>query len=127
MLPKPVDVWLDAGLPETVLSTNHYLLANGRGNHAALPAMDGVTIHLPVYIHPSAEVSGSTIGPNVSIGAGCKISGCTLKDAVIEDGAEVRDSELHQSLIGERAVVVSARGSLDIGDDSIVDLLGEAG
>lgn len=125
LLPKPVDVWLDAGLPGTVLETNRYLLANGRGNSTTLPMMDGVTINAPVYIHPSAQVNGSTIGPNVSIGAGCKVSGSTISDAVIEEQAVIKECELQKALIGVRTVVRGASGALDIGDDSLVDLSGE--
>jgi glucose-1-phosphate thymidylyltransferase len=122
MLPKPVDIWLDAGLPETVLETNRYLLTNGQANHDSLPEMEGVTIHKPVYIHPSAQVAGSTIGPNVSIGAECKVSGSTLADAIIEPGAEIAGCSLQDSLVGERAVVRGASGSIDIGDDCRLEL-----
>lgn len=125
LFPKPVDVWLDAGLPETVLATNAYLLANGQGNTEALGSIDGVTVHAPVYVHPSAEIRGSTIGPNVSIGAGCRIEGSTLRDVVIEDGAEIHGSRLFDSLIGARAVVQGVTGSLDIGDDCRVTAAAE--
>jgi glucose-1-phosphate thymidylyltransferase len=122
MLPKPVDVWLDAGLPETVLETNRYLLANGEANHDTIPVMEGVIIHHPVYLHPSAEVSESTIGPNVSVGADCKISGSRLADAIIEEGAEIAGCSLRGSLVGERAVVRGASGSIYIGDDCFLEL-----
>jgi glucose-1-phosphate thymidylyltransferase len=127
MLPKPVDVWLDAGLPETVLSTNRYLLDNGQANHQALPEMQDVTIHQPVYIDPSAQISGSTIGPHVTIGAGCQISGSTLVDSVIEEQAEIAGCSLQASLVGERAVVRGASGSIYIGDDCRLEINPEDG
>ena len=127
MLPKKVTNWLDAGVPETVLASNRYLLAHGRENNPALKSTDGVTIKPPVYIHPSAEISGSTIGPNVSIGAGCRVSGSTIADAVIEAGAEIIGCDFHTSLVGERAVVRGAHGSLYIGDDCLLDMKEQAG
>jgi glucose-1-phosphate thymidylyltransferase len=127
LLPKRVDTWLDAGLPSTVLETNRYLLAHGRGNSATLPMMEAVTVNPPVYIHPRAQISESTIGPNVSIGEGCKISNSTIADAVIEEQAKISGCELEKALIGARAVVSGASGSLDIGDDCLADLSEGAG
>jgi glucose-1-phosphate thymidylyltransferase len=122
LLPKRVDVWLDAGLPGTVLETNRYLLAHGRGNSATLPMMEDVTINAPVFIHPSAQVSDSTIGPNVSIGADCKITNSVIVDAVIEEQAQISACALERALIGARAVVHGVSGALDLGDDCMVDL-----
>ncbi|MEN8241732.1 MAG: sugar phosphate nucleotidyltransferase [Chloroflexota bacterium] len=127
LLPKRVNTWLDAGLPDTVLESNRYLLAHGRENNPTLKSAEGVTINAPVYIHPSVEISGSTIGPHVSIGAGCKISGSTISDTVIEADAQLSGCDLQRSLIGERSVVSGAQGSLDIGDDCTLDLQGQAG
>lgn len=127
LLPKRVNTWLDAGLRDTVLESNRYLLAHGRENNPASKSTDSVTITAPVYIHPSAEISDSTIGPNVSIGTGCKISGCTISNSVIEAGAELSGCELTSSLVGERSVVKGAGGVLAIGDDCTIDLNVEAG
>ena len=118
MRPERVDIWLDAGLPETVLETNHYLLDNGRDNTAEIQAKDGVTITDPVFVDPSAEISNSNIGPHVSIGANCKIENSTLSDAVLEAGAEVSGSQLTHSILGERATIENVKGSVNIGDDS---------
>jgi glucose-1-phosphate thymidylyltransferase len=127
LLPKVVNTWLDTGLPDTVLETNRYLLAHGRENNPALKSADNVTINRPVYIHPSVEISGSTIGPNVSIGANCQIKGSTITDSVIEAGAKIEGCDLQASLIGERSLVSGAHGSLDIGDDCTLTLNEQAG
>lgn len=116
--PETVDVWLDAGLPETVLQANYYLLDHGRDNTAQVDVGQGVTIHPPVYIHPSAEISGSTVGPHVSIGAGCKVTDSTVQNSVLEPGAVVNGSKLKDSLIGARAQVHGLAGIINIGDDA---------
>ena len=120
LTPKTVNAWLDAGLPETVLETNRYLLENGRGNTAQVPAQPGVTIHPPVYIHPSAEVSDSVIGPHVSIGPGCTVAGSALADSVLEPDAQVTNAKLTGSLLGARAQVHGVEGIINIGDDAVV-------
>jgi glucose-1-phosphate thymidylyltransferase len=119
--PHIVDVWLDAGVPETVLESNRYLLDHGLDDTAEAALRMDAEIHPPVFIHPSAHVEGSVIGPHVSIGAGCRVVKSTVKDSVLEPDAQVSDSQLEGSLIGARARVLRMRGSLNIGDDSAVE------
>jgi glucose-1-phosphate thymidylyltransferase len=118
---QQVDVWLDAGLPETVLETNRYLLEHGRDNTAIAARRDRVTIVPPVYIHPSAHIVKSTIGPHVSIGEGCRIYGSMIEDSVLERDVEVNDSRIIGSLIGSRAKINGMRGCLNIGSDASID------
>lgn len=113
-----VEVWLDAGVPETVLHTNRHLLDNGRDNSAEAAKRAGVEIKPPVFIHPSAKVEQSTIGPHVSIGRDCHVQGSHIKNSILEAGAQVSNSELRASLLGERSQVSGIRGSLNLGDDS---------
>lgn len=120
MRAQTVDVWLDAGLPETVLETNRYLLTHGRDNTAAQPPRSGVTLRPPVFIHPEAEVQDSTIGPHVSIGAGCRVTGSEIEDSILETGAQVQAARLRGSIVGQRASVTGVDGIINLGDDSAV-------
>ncbi|MCD6356911.1 MAG: nucleotidyltransferase family protein, partial [Anaerolineaceae bacterium] len=58
---EPVDVWLDAGKPDTLLKTNRYLLENGNDNSREAANFEKVTIIPPVYIHPKAKIRNSII------------------------------------------------------------------
>lgn len=116
--PKEVDVWLDAGVPETVLETNRYLLANGKNGDEPVKINNGVKIVPPVFIHPDAEVTASVIGPNTTIGPDCQVSYSKIENSIVEAGAFIETSQLRDSLIGERARVIGARGKLDLADDS---------
>jgi glucose-1-phosphate thymidylyltransferase len=118
MRPEQVDVWLDAGLPETVLEANRYLLGHGRD--ASPEVGEDVVIKPPVFIDPSAQVVNSTIGPHVSIGPGCQVENSTIRDSILERDARVKDAHLSGSVIGERAVVEGLSGQFNIGDDSVV-------
>ena len=54
---NPVEVWLDAGIPDALLETNRYLLEHGHDNSVeAAKAHPGVAIIPPVFIHPSATI-----------------------------------------------------------------------
>ncbi len=118
---KVVDEWLDAGLPESVLETNRRLLDKGRDNSAEAGQRSGVTIKPPVYIHPSATVEASTVGPYVSVGRDCVVRNSTIEDAILEPGALVEDSTLQNSMLGERSQVRGVHGTVNIGDDSQVN------
>jgi glucose-1-phosphate thymidylyltransferase len=117
---KPVDVWLDAGLLDTVLESNRYLLERDKESNPLPKQNNGVKVVPPVFIHPEAEVTASVIGPYTSIGAGCKISYSKIENSVVEEDATIEISQLRDSLIGARSQVIGARGQLDIGDDSTV-------
>lgn len=118
--PKPVDIWLDAGLPETVLDANRYLLENRRENFRALDLAADVELVPPVHIHPTAMVHNSKIGPHASIGPDCQVEGSQIKNSIIEAGAVIESSHLQASLVGERVKISGVHGSLLVGDDSQV-------
>ena len=119
--PETVDVWLDAGMPETVLHTNRHLLANGRDNSDEVSKRPGITVNAPVFVHPSAKVENSALGPHVSIGRDCVVRDSQIADSVLEAGAQVEQSTLHASLLGERSLVRGVRGKVNVGDDSQVE------
>jgi glucose-1-phosphate thymidylyltransferase len=118
MRTENVDVWLDAGTPETLLSTNQYLLEHGYNNSAEAAQRSGVVVLPPVYIHPSAEVKAAVIGPHVSLGEGCTIENSIVRNSVIECGAHVADSLLEGSLLGRDVVVSGTPTHLNLGDQS---------
>jgi len=120
LTPKPVDIWLDAGLPDTVLETNRFLLAHGSKKVAQNVQPEDVKVIQPVYIHPTATLKNVEIGPNVSIGPNVKVANSKIQDAIIERDATVESCKLKHSLVGERAHISGLRGALVIGDDASV-------
>ena len=118
---KVIDVegWYDAGEQGTLLETNRTILDKGRARRPkSIPA--GVTVIDPVYVEDDVTLSASTIGPNVSIGAGSRIEGSELRDTIIGTGTTVSNSALTGSMIGDAAVIDGARGQLNVSDHSIV-------
>lgn len=123
---QPVSVWLDTGTITATLETNRYLLEHGRENSSAHLGGD-VEIVRPVFIHPSAKVTDSKIGPYVSIGRDCVISASRIENSILEEGVSVESAVLDHSLIG-REVSILGRGatetaaSLNLGDNCSVNL-----
>jgi glucose-1-phosphate thymidylyltransferase len=121
---QAIDVWLDMGTTEAILETNRYLLAHGRDNTKTISRKD-VKIVPPVFIHESATINNSTIGPNASIGADCRITNSRVEDSILETGVVVESATLKDSFIGRHARVQggSAQAAplvLNIGDNSSV-------
>lgn len=117
---QKVDVWLDAGTPESLLETNRYLLSNGRNNSEEASSRQGVVVIPPVFIHPTAEVAHSIIGPYVSLGAGCQVERSILRDSILEDEARVTEVILENSLIGRQAHIQRRAGMINAGDQTTV-------
>jgi glucose-1-phosphate thymidylyltransferase len=122
MRTEKVDIWLDAGTPEALLETNRYLLENGRSNTDEVMIRDGVVVIPPVFIHPTAEVINSIVGPHVSLGAGCRVERSILSNSILEDEAAVLDVILESSLVGRRAHIQRRAGVINAGDQTVVIL-----
>jgi glucose-1-phosphate thymidylyltransferase len=109
----PINDWYDCGKPETLLSTNRFLLRTHGENHGQCT---GCTIHEPVYIGAGSRIENSEIGPDVAIGKNVTISDSKIVNSMIFRGATVECSELHDSLIGEYARIKDVKGALNTGD-----------
>ena len=114
-----IDEWLDCGKPETLLETNRYLLEQAG---ASTLTLENCVVIPPVYIHPTAKVSHSVIGPYVSIAEKCEITYSILKDSVINPNTILKHSMLQESLVGESVELTGQFQRINIGDNSVIDL-----
>ena len=120
-IPYEVQEWFDCGKKETMLSTNRHLVSS----LGKTPQIDGCRINPPVFIHPEAEVTGSEIGPSVSISAGCKVRNATIVNSIVGSDSTIKDICLKDSLIGH-AVTLKGSGRqtcliVNLGDGSTVE------
>lgn len=124
MRTQTIDIWLDMGTIETILETNRYLLGHGRDNSKSIKR-ENVQIVPPVYIHENAAIENSTIGPNASIGADCKITNSRVEDSILETGVVVDKATLKNSFIGRQARIQGPSSEstpmvVNIGDNSSI-------
>ncbi len=112
-----VDGWYDCGKPETLLSTNQFLLAK-RGTNRMV---DNVVINDPVFIAESAIVRNSVIGPFTTISENCEISDAIIRNSIISSGAKIGRVILEDSIIGSNAVVNSNYKKMNTGDSSEIE------
>jgi glucose-1-phosphate thymidylyltransferase len=117
--------WLDTGTIDATLDTNRILLES-KSNKLQNEKVDGVEIIAPSFIHPSAEIKNSVIGPYSSIGANCKITNSWVEQSIVEADCEIQDAALSRSLVGIKARI-RGKGAgqhiqLNVGDNSDIFL-----
>ena len=113
----PVNGWYDCGKPETLLSTNKFLL----DKKSFSKNYKNVVINQPVYIDGGAEIENSVIGPYATISSGCKVKECIIKNSIVGSNAQVEKALLDNSIIGSNALVRGTYKRLNSGDSSEVD------
>jgi glucose-1-phosphate thymidylyltransferase len=113
---RDVAGWYDAGKIETLLDTNRVMLSRGRSRRP--DSADGCRVVEPVYVEHKVVIRNSTIGPNVSIGAGTSIEDSEVSDAIVGSNTKISRSRLKNSLIGDDVVLNGFTGEATIGDHS---------
>jgi glucose-1-phosphate thymidylyltransferase len=99
----PITHWYDCGTVEALLQANRDLLTL---DAPAVPRLADVVVIPPAAISPEARISRSVVGPYVSVGAGARISGSVVRDAIVHPGASIEDALVSGSVIGEGARVI---------------------
>ena len=93
----PVSRWLDCGLVETLLETNaHVLKRNDNSKEIKVP---GVEIIPPCFIGKNAKIHASKIGPFVSIGDDCEISGVEIRDSIVWNGVKIANGKVSNTVV----------------------------
>lgn len=81
----------------------------------------------PVTIGAKCKISGSVLGPYLSIGDGVEIVNSSINNAIILPGGKIKDLSLTTGILGERVKVIGSGSknkpaSLFLGPDSVVKL-----
>jgi len=118
--------WEDAGEPAALLDANRIYLdsldshtggvldANcqtdgqvhvGKGTRVTNSVLKG-----PCLIGRNCVVDHCVVGPYSSIGDGCSLADSHITDSVIQEGCQVAQVKLEQSVLGEKVVILGAPG-----------------
>ncbi|MFC1629359.1 sugar phosphate nucleotidyltransferase [Gemmatimonadota bacterium] len=114
-----LEAWYDCGVPATVLETNRALLDASGGR--AKETGDKTIIIPPVHIGDEVELTGSVVGPHVTLGNGTAIRGSVVRNSIIGENCVVEGGVLDASIIGDNCVVRGRPLSLNVGDSSTID------
>lgn len=119
-----VNNWFDCGKKETLLESNATLLKKFGGNVFDGQSFENTIIIPPVSIAAGCEIRNSVIGPNVAIGEHTVINHGIIKNSIIGAYSNLFEIVLSHSLIGSDAEVKGVNRSLNIGDNTAIDLSG---
>ena len=117
----PVNNWYDCGKRDILLETNATLLNKKRKKDYSKKYPNSIIIP-PVSIGKKCKIENSIIGPHVTIGDDTFIYHSIIKDSIIGSFTHIKDITLENSVIGSDAKLQSGGKSLNIGDNTEIDL-----
>jgi glucose-1-phosphate thymidylyltransferase len=114
--------WFDCGKKETLLESNATLLKKWGGNVTNQENFENTIVVPPVSIAAGCQISNSIIGPNVTIGEKTIVSYSIVRDSIIGSFTKLYDVVLHDSIIGSDTEIKGETRTLNIGDNTEIDL-----
>lgn len=117
-----VDSWFDCGKRETLLESNATLLKKFGGSIMSSQAYENTVIIQPVRIGKGCSISNSIIGPNVTIGEDTTVESSIVKNSIIGSFSNLFDIVLDYSIIGSDTGIHGETRTLNIGDNTDINL-----
>jgi glucose-1-phosphate thymidylyltransferase len=117
-----VAAWFDCGKRDTLLESNATLLKKFGSKAEPSPDYENTVIVEPVSIGKGCSVKNSIIGPNVTIGDNTTVDYSIIKNSIIGAFSNLYDIVLDDSLIGSDTSIRGETRTLNIGDNTDIDL-----
>jgi glucose-1-phosphate thymidylyltransferase len=117
-----VSNWFDCGKKDTLLESNSTLLKKWGGKISEDHVFENTIIIPPVSIAAGCAIKNAIIGPNVSIGEKSIIQYSIVKESIVGSFTKLYDVVLHDSLIGCDTEIKGETRTLNIGDNTEIDL-----
>lgn len=120
--PFKVENWFDCGRKESLLQSNSILLQKFGGTIAESNKFENTIFIPPVSIAEGCDIKNSIIGPHVAMGENTIVNFSIIKESIIGSFSKLYDVVLDDSLIGSDTEVKGETRSLNIGDNTEIDL-----
>lgn len=117
-----VSNWFDCGKKETLLEANSTMLKKADPYQLPDIPFENTIVIPPVNIADGCNIKDAIIGPNVSIGENSVIKYSIVKNSIIGSYSRLYDVVLNSSIIGSDADIHGLTQSLNIGDNTEIDL-----
>lgn len=117
-----VENWFDCGRKESLLQSNSILLQKFGGTIAESNKFENTIFIPPVSIAEGCDIKNSIIGPHVAMGENTIVHSSIIKASIIGSYSKLYDVMLDDSLIGNDTEVIGETRSLNIGDNTEIDL-----
>lgn len=116
-----VENWFDAGNKETLLKSNATLLKKFDVKTSAAKYQNTVIIP-PVSIGEGCMLENCIIGPDVTLGEHTNMMHCIVSNSIVGAYSNLYNIVLEDSLIGSDTALRGETRSLNIGDNTSIDL-----
>ena len=117
-----VENWFDCGKRDSLLESNVKLLKKFDVHTDLLPEYENTVIIQPVSIGKGCNIKNSIVGPNVTIGDSTTLDFSIVKTTIIGSYSNLFDIVLDFSLIGNDTSIRGETRTLNIGDNTDIDL-----
>lgn len=114
--------WYDCGKKDILLETNAILLKKLSPETRNNQVFQNTIIVEPVCIPANCNIKNSIIGPNVTLGENTTVNYSIVRNSIIGNDATIDDVVLHDSVIGSDTFIKGLSQSLNIGDNTEIDL-----
>ncbi len=118
--PGKVEEWLDCGNKNVTVNTNSRYLEFIKDSDliSSSAVVNNSTIIPPVYLGDNVKITGSVIGPHVSIGDDSSVEDSIIKDSLIQTNSVVKNAHLNNSMLGNFINFEGSSDDLSLGDFS---------
>lgn len=120
--PFKVENWFDCGKKESLLESNAILLKKFGGTISEANKFENTIFIPPVSIAEDCDIKNSIIGPHVAVGENTIIHSSIIKSSIIGSYSKLYDVMLDDSLIGNDTEIIGETRSLNIGDNTEINL-----
>ena len=115
---------LDTLSNESMLHANARLLRLDYGSQDAIERSyaEDFTVLPPVFLHETAVIENSVIGPFVNLEANSAVRNSVVRNSLIGTGTQITNAVLDNSLIGDDVVISGFNSTVIAADGAIIDL-----
>jgi glucose-1-phosphate thymidylyltransferase len=114
--------WFDCGQKDILLETNATLLDRKKYQNEQTKIGENTIIIHPVSVGDNCQIKNSIIGPHVTIGNDSHIDSAIIRDSIIGSYTSIQEAVLYHSIVGHDAAIKGLRQSLNIGDNTQIEL-----
>jgi glucose-1-phosphate thymidylyltransferase len=122
-VPGKVNEWLDCGNKNATVSTHaRWLELNPKTNTIGENnVQENSVIIQPCFIGKNVKISGSVIGPHVSIGDGTEIRNSVVTNSIVQKNTRIQNSVIGNSMIGSSVDIHLKKLEYSLGDFSTLN------
>lgn len=122
-VPGRVNEWLDCGNKNATVSTHaRWLELNPKTNTIGENnVQENSVVIQPCFIGKNVKISGSVIGPHVSIGDGTEIRNSVVTNSIVQKNTRIQNSVIGNSMIGSSVDIHLKKLEYSLGDFSTLN------